>query len=174
MSSKKQSDPERREGTSLLPSPPPYTALPASGSSSSSATAVNPSTDAPSPAPLSRPLVQFPQGPSPFASLPQPQASLYAHERQVQLRQADRRARRRFCAAMCWAGVIYLLLAMISGAVVGAALGAGAGNGAGDGHNHEHKHRKDRGDWDGNWLKSRKALPTSSTVGQPSQVYAII
>ena len=51
---------------------------------------------------------------------------------------------------MCWAGLIYIALAILSGAVVGAAIGAGAG----DGHDHEHRHRKDR-DWQGDWFSSR-------------------
>jgi len=61
---------------------------------------------------------------------------------------------------MCWAGLIYFALAVISGAVVGAAIGAGAGGGLGDGDRdgrggHEHRHRKDK-DWD--WLKSSKKV----------------
>ncbi|GAA5829370.1 hypothetical protein JCM3766R1_001076 [Sporobolomyces carnicolor] len=170
MSTKKPQDLEQGEGTSLLSSPPPYTALPGSSSSHANipTAAASPAHPTP-PLPPSRPLHPYPQGPSPFASLPLPQTSLYAHERQVQMRQADRRARRRFCAAMCWAGLIYIALAILSGAVVGAAIGAGAG----DGHDHEHRHRKDR-DWRGDWFSLRTTTRVASDHDAQSQPYAII
>ncbi|GAA5935919.1 uncharacterized protein JCM15063_001849 [Sporobolomyces koalae] len=133
MANKKATDLEQGEQASLLPSPPPYTALPAASSSSH----VQP-TNTP---PVTR-QSQYPQGPSPFASLPLPQTSLYAHERQ--LRQSDRRARRRFCAAMCWALVIYMAMGLLSGAVVGYAVTSGAPRDDGrTGHGHGHR----RGDW---------------------------
>ncbi|GAA6014152.1 hypothetical protein JCM11491_004121 [Sporobolomyces phaffii] len=160
MTGKKQADLEQGEGSSLLPSPPPYTALPASTSSSTPSPAL--------PAPPSRPLHSHPQGPSPFASLPLPQTSLYAHQRQMA--QADRRARRRFCAALCWAGVIYLALGVVSGAIAGFAIGAGAGAGPGDdrdgGHRHGHGRDHDRGR---DWIAAQAPNDTQSTT-----TYAII
>ncbi|GAA5880492.1 hypothetical protein JCM16303_005404 [Sporobolomyces ruberrimus] len=150
MTGKKQQDLEQGEGSSLLPSPPPYTVLPSASGSNSS-----PLPSAPLPPP-SRPLQSHPQGPSPFSSLPLPQTSPYAHERQ--LAQADRRARRRFFAALCWAGIIYLAIGILSGAVVGFAIGQG-GTGEGDGgHGHKHRGGTDRDrDWD--W-----ATPTSEAI----------
>ncbi|GAA5991050.1 hypothetical protein JCM5350_005408 [Sporobolomyces pararoseus] len=173
MTSKKSQDLEQGETSTLLPSPPPYTALPGSSSSTSNA---GPSSYAtplpPAPPPSSRPFNSHPQGPSPFSSLPLPQASLYAHDRQLSLRQADRRARRRFCAAMCWAMIIYFALAVISGAVVGAAIGAGVGDPArdGDDRGRHHRHRDD--DWNGGWLFQRKL--TVNTREVKDQVYATI
>ncbi|GAA5953271.1 hypothetical protein JCM3765_007459 [Sporobolomyces pararoseus] len=171
MTSKKSQDLEQGENSTLLPSPPPYTALPGSSSSNSNAGPSSYANPLPPPPPSSRPFNSHPQGPSPFSSLPLPQASLYAHERQLSLRQADRRARRRFCAAMCWAMIIYFALAIISGAIVGAAIGAGVGDPAGgDDHGRHHKHRDD--DWHGGWLFQKKMIV--NTPEAQDQTYASI
>ncbi|GAA5904527.1 hypothetical protein JCM5296_005474 [Sporobolomyces johnsonii] len=151
MSAKKPRQDQSTEQSSLLPAPapPPYSELaqhpphqPSTSSSSTpSAPAPSPATFLPSSPSPSRP--RHPAGPTAFHALPPPTTSTYAHSRA--LAQADRRARRRICAALCWGFVIYLAAGMLVGGIVGEewsrALGrerkkwerehAGGGEGAG-------------------------------------------
>ncbi|GAA5879491.1 hypothetical protein JCM1840_003426 [Sporobolomyces johnsonii] len=124
MSAKKPRQDQSIEQSSLLPAPapPPYSELAQhpphqpSTSSSSTPSAPAPATFLPSSSPSpSRP--RHPAGPTAFHALPPPTTSTYAHSRA--LAQADRRARRRICAALCWGFVIYLAAGMLVGGIVG-------------------------------------------------------
>ncbi|BGP17154.1 hypothetical protein JCM10213_006051 [Rhodosporidiobolus nylandii] len=147
MSTKKPTTPSPDERASLLPSaaPPPYSETPdASGSSTAAAAstaggsrAAPPLAQLPAGPPPANPPYFFPStfpststavsaaprhpsGPTAFSALPAPATSAYAHQRA--LRQADRRARRRFCAALCWGFVIYLALGALVGGILGEEL----------------------------------------------------
>ncbi|BGP49132.1 hypothetical protein JCM10450v2_005013 [Rhodotorula kratochvilovae] len=104
MSSKQQ---QANEHAALLPTsaPPPYSEH-ASSSSPSSFRQHQPQ----------RPSHAL--GPTPVAALPPPPPSLYAQQRTAHAR-ADARARRRFCGALCCAGLLWLVMGAVFGAVVG-------------------------------------------------------
>ncbi|GAA5975099.1 hypothetical protein JCM21900_001599 [Sporobolomyces salmonicolor] len=124
------------EHSSLLPSPapPPYSELAQDQLQTSTSSSTPPS--APSPAPAttflrapspspSRPRPSHPAGPTAFHALPPPTTSTYAHQRA--LAEADRRARRRICAALCWGFVIYVAAGMLVGGILGEEWSRGVG-----------------------------------------------
>ncbi|GAA5927665.1 hypothetical protein JCM1841_006077 [Sporobolomyces salmonicolor] len=117
-----------------LPSPgpaPPYSELAQDQPQTSASSSTPPSAPSPAPATFlrspspSRPRPSHPAGPTAFHALPPPTTSTYAHQRA--LAQADRRARRRICAALCWGFVIYVAAGMLVGGILGEEWSRGVG-----------------------------------------------
>ncbi|GJN91325.1 hypothetical protein Rhopal_004346-T1 [Rhodotorula paludigena] len=120
MAQKKPTQPD--ENSQLLPSsaPPPYTeSAEPSGSTTprAAAPAAAPHSAFASTASPSRSSRPHPSGPTAFSALPPPPASLYAHERAMH--QAHRRARKRFCAALCWGMLIWVAVSALVGGIIG-------------------------------------------------------
>ncbi|GAA5835131.1 hypothetical protein JCM11251_000170 [Rhodosporidiobolus azoricus] len=135
MVNKKDTQADERAALIAGTAPPPYSELPAASSSSSTQQSHAPApaqahhsvhhSHSPSPSgPAPRP---YPSGPTAFAALPAPTTSTYAHVRAMHA--ADRRARRRFCAALCWGFVLYVALGMLIGGIVGEEMARHSGNG---------------------------------------------
>ncbi|GAA5901991.1 hypothetical protein JCM6882_000162 [Rhodosporidiobolus microsporus] len=116
---------QQDERAALIPgtAPPPYSELPSASTSHQTPPApapAHPHLPHHSPSPSHSSARPYPSGPTAFAALPAPTTSTYAHARA--LRQADRRARRRFCAALCWGFILYVALGMLIGGILGEEL----------------------------------------------------
>ncbi|GAA6064289.1 hypothetical protein JCM10212_000723 [Sporobolomyces blumeae] len=152
----------QHEGSALLgPSPPPYTPVAsASGSGSTGPDGDVPASDPnPTQLPTRSPSRSHPSGPTAFAALPLPTTTYYSHQRAM--RQADRRARKRFCIALCCASMLYILLAALIGGIIGEEMNRNWNDGHG---RHGGRHRGD-----GGWLVGQQGQPDS-----PGELFASI
>ncbi|CDR41558.1 RHTO0S06e02960g1_1 [Rhodotorula toruloides] len=122
MPAKKSSvtQPAQSEHSQLLPgtAPPPYSELP---EQTSPHPAGGPSSH-PFPSTSGARIPSHPSGPTAFHSLPvpnTPHTQLDLHAYTTGLRAADRRARYRFCGALFWGFVLWIVLGAIVGGVIG-------------------------------------------------------
>ncbi|GAA6019804.1 hypothetical protein JCM10207_003702 [Rhodosporidiobolus poonsookiae] len=172
MSKKQGSTQPADERAALVPAaaPPPYSELPSASTSAARApSTATPHHAAPPPShsqPISpRSSARHPAGPTSFASVsPQQAASQYNYH--LALRRADRRARKRMCAALCWGFVVYIAIGMLIGGIVGEEVMRNGRKGWDDG-------RRRMGDWVGGSSAGELVVPGAAVL-PPDDTYAII